>query len=104
MADALFHIHDEPSMESSNAKPVCLYLISRPSCDLLENHRKESTLPDLVQLHHRHHDGTFSIDFSMVYGMLYYYRRYVISTHSSLKQALLHEYHSTLLSGHACVK
>ena len=83
----------------------CLPLLSRPSFELLATLNLEnSTLSDMIALHHQFAAGTLSRDYSLHNGFLFYRNRYYISPSSSLKEVILAEFHSTPLAGHVGIK
>ena len=92
-------------MEPSTRPPSCLPLLSHPSFELLATlHSENSTLPDIIDLHHQLATGSLSSDYSVQNGFFLYRHRYYISPSSSLKAVLLAEFHSTPLAGHAGIK
>ena len=66
-------------------------------------HEENSSLLDLQPLHKKLLDRLLSLTYSVRDGLLLYQNRYYISPHSSLKDQLLHEFHSTPLAGHGGV-
>ena len=92
-------------MDTSTVTTSCLPLLSRPSFELLATLNVEnSTLSDIIALHHQFAAGTLSRDYSLHNGFFFYHNRYYISPSSSLKEVLLAEFHSTPLAGHVGIK
>ncbi|XP_024955869.1 uncharacterized protein LOC112498643 [Citrus sinensis] len=103
--DALSRVHEEASVEPSTRPASCLPLLSHPSFELLATlHSENSTLPDIIDLHHQLATGSLSSDYSVQNGFFLYRHRYYISPSSSLKTVLLAKFHSTPLAGHAGIK
>ena len=95
-ADALSRVHEEAGADTSTVTASCLPLLSRPSFELLATLNVEnSTLLDMIVLHHQFTAGTLSRDYSLHNGFLFCRNRYYISPLSSLKEVLL--LNSTLL-------
>ncbi|KAH9791984.1 hypothetical protein KPL71_003946 [Citrus sinensis] len=104
-ADALSRVHEEAGADTSTVTASCLPLLSRPSFELLATLNLEnSTLSDMIALHHQFAAGTLSRDYSLHNGFLFYRNRYYISPSSSLKEVILAEFHSTPLAGHVGIK
>ena len=83
----------------------CLPLLSRPSFELLVTLNSEnSTLPDMIDLHHQFVAGSLSRDYLLHNRFLFYRNHYYISPLSSLQAVLLAEFYSTLLAGHVGIK
>ena len=80
-------------------------MASPPIADFLSIlHEENSSLPKLQLLHKQLLDRQLSPTYSVRDGLLLYHNRYYINPHSSLKDQLLHEFHSTPLAGHERVK
>ena len=104
-ADALSRVHEEANVEPSTRPASCLSLLSHPSFELLATlHLENSTLRDMIDLHHQFAARSFSSDYSVQNGFLLYRHHYYISLSSSLKAVLLAEFHYTPLVGHAGIK
>ncbi|VFQ66499.1 unnamed protein product [Cuscuta campestris] len=61
---------------------------------------ENASLPDLQELHSAVTAGTAPSDVSAHDGLLYFKRRLYVSPTSSLRDQLLHEFHSTPVAGH----
>lgn len=103
--DTLSRVHEEHIIDSTNPSSTSLFMASRLISEILVTLRKEnSTLEDLLSLHQQFSAGTLSLAYSVHDGLLFFRQRYYINPQSSLKSALLHEFHTTPLAGHAGVK
>lgn len=99
-ADALSHKEEEEPCLSSG-----LMLLSKPMSNILQDLKHEnSTLPDLLELRQRLEDGKLYAAYIVVDGNLRFKGRFYVSSSSSLKKALMEEFHGTPMAGHGGIK
>ncbi|VFQ79098.1 unnamed protein product [Cuscuta campestris] len=100
VADALSRRDIIDTPDSDDTAAVFL-AFAQPIPTLLQDIRRDNALlQDCQSLHSAVQQGTAPPHISLHDGMLYYKHRIYISPSSSLRTAILHEFHSTPIAGH----
>lgn len=102
-ADVLSRLHEDAATSNSSLNSMIVISFAIPSFIATLKMENES-LPDLLQLHSQHRDGSLPSNYSIHDGIVYFKGKYFLSPHSSLKDSLMLEFHATPLAGHMGIK
>lgn len=103
VANALSRVHEESIVTEKGNLSLAIASYTIPEfLEFLQ--KKNSTLAELVGLHRELKAGNLTSEFSAREGLLLHKGRYYLGEESSLKEGMLHEFHSTPIAGHPGVK